>query len=78
MITLDPRVELRLQYGAEHLHSLGARAVAEFLTEIGSDRGDLLQIINMLSEYRRRLSPEMLRLAGGDRFPARVLLVVPR
>jgi hypothetical protein len=32
--------------------------------------------LRTLAEYERRLSPELLRAAGGDRFPPRALHLV--
>jgi hypothetical protein len=78
MIRLDPLDRLRLQRGAEHLHSLGARAQAEFLAEIGDRIGGLPCILGLLGEYQQRLSPKMLRAVGAHRFPPRSLRVVPR
>jgi hypothetical protein len=78
MIHLDPLDRLRLQRGAEHLHSLGARATAELLAEVGHRIGGMPCILGLLCEYQQRLSPQMLRAVGGDRFPIRPLRVVPR
>ena len=64
---------LRLQRGAEHLHKLGARATAELLAEIADRIGGLPAILATLTEYERRLSPAMVRAAGGDRMPPRPL-----
>lgn len=74
MSTLD---SLRLQRGAEHLHRLGPRATAEFLSELACRIGGAPAIMALLTEYGR-VSPGMVRAAGGDRFPPRVLHVVPR
>jgi hypothetical protein len=78
VIFLDPLDRLRLQRGSEHLHLLGPRATAEFLTEIDRRIGGMPCILGILGEYQQRLSPQMLRALGGDRFPARPLRVVPR
>jgi hypothetical protein len=74
---LDPFTALRLQRGAEHLHRLGPRATAEFLAEIAAQIGGMPAVLGLLVEYERRLSPEALRLVGGDRFPPRPLRVAP-
>lgn len=68
---------LRLRHGAEHLHALGARATAEFLAELAERIGGLPAIHGLLHEYRR-ISPAMVRFAGGDTFPSRPLHLVPR
>ena len=67
---------LRLQRGAEHLHRLGARALAELLAELARDRCDLAGTLDRLDAWRAGPSPELLRAAGGDRFPPRPLRVV--
>lgn len=72
------RAVLRLQRGAEHLHRLGPRAVAEFIGAIGNDHRCLPDMLDLLDQWRERLSPEMLRGGGGDRFPRRALVGVPR
>jgi hypothetical protein len=78
VVHLDPFVRLRLQRGAEHLCRLGPRATAEFLGEVADRVGGMPCILDRLSEYERRLSPVLLRAAGGDRFPPRLLHLVPR
>jgi hypothetical protein len=61
------------------LVNLGARVVAEFLAEIGRDYLLRLVIEELLRRYLDRLTPEMLRVTGGDRFPgAPIHLVVGR
>lgn len=68
---------LRLQRGAEHVHMLGARAVAKLLAQVAREGRDLPATLDLLDGWRAGLSPEMVRVAGGDRFPRRVLLQVP-
>ena len=67
---------LRLQRGAEHLHTCGPRAIAEYLAELASLIGGLPAIQKTLREYER-LDPVKLRRVGGDRFPPR-FSVVPK
>ncbi|MCB4820751.1 hypothetical protein [Roseicella aerolata] len=67
---------LRLWRGAEHVHRLGPRALAELLAEIGAAHGCSAAILERLAAYRR-LSPGMIRVAGADAFPP-VLREVPR
>jgi hypothetical protein len=69
---------LRLQRGAKHLHRLGPRAIAELLLGIGDQIGGMPAILDTLAEYERRLSPVKLKAAGGDRFPPRPLMAVPK
>jgi hypothetical protein len=76
--TFDPVTRLRLQRGAEHLHRLGPRAVSEFLAEIADKVGGWPMILGLLMQYEVRLTPQMLRVAGGDRLPTLPLRVVPR
>ena len=78
MINVDPFTRLRLERGAQHLHHLGPRAVAEFLAEIADAIGGTPCILARLTEYERRISPDMLRAVGGDRFPSRLPRMVPR
>jgi len=75
-MNLNPIDQLRLRRGAEHLHCLGPRAFAEMLVEFGEKTGTAARIITTLEDYGR-LTPEMLRAAGGDRFP-RPLRVVAK
>jgi hypothetical protein len=78
VIGLDPFVALRLQRGCEHLHRLGPRATAELLAEVADKIGGMPAIVGLLSEYERRLTPDMIAAAGGARFPPRLLRAVPR
>jgi hypothetical protein len=78
MIHLDPLARLRLQRGAEHLHALGSRATAEFLIEVGSRIGGMPTVFTLLVEDEQHLTPQMIRLADGDRFPRQPLRAVPR
>ncbi len=75
---MTPLDRMRLESGAIHLHACGPRAIAEFLAEIGATIGGTPCIMGKLEQYKRRLSPELLRAVGGDRFPPRPLRVVPR
>ena len=77
MTPLDPFTALRLRRGAEHLHCLGPRAVAGLLAEVGRDHECLADIIRRTDQWRARLSPEMLRAVGCDRFPPPALQPVP-
>ena len=51
---------------AAHLHSLGARALHEFLLELIAAHGS--SVTTRLADYAR-LTPEMIRATGADRFP---------
>jgi hypothetical protein len=73
----DRTTELRLQRGAEHLHRLGPRAIAELLAEIGHRADCLDDVLEVLGRYRAGLTPELLRQVGGDRFPPSVPREVP-
>jgi len=68
--------DLRLRRGAEHLCRLGPRATAELLAELGASYGMHEEIVQRLEAYQC-LSPEMIGLAGADRFPPH-LVEVPR
>ena len=73
---LDPLTRIRLQRGAERLHNLGPRAVAEALCEIADKIGGMPAVLEVLAEFERG-SPEILASVGGDRFPP-LLQTVPR
>jgi len=65
--TQNPHIKQRR---ARHLHSLGARAVLEALQEIE----DGATVDDVLVRYAR-LTPELVRGVGGDRWPAAIWLV---
>ncbi len=62
---------IRIEAGAQHLHDLGPRALAELLLELAPAD----QVLDRLNCYRR-ISPMLLRALGGDTF-SRQLVVVP-
>ncbi|HWX50540.1 MAG TPA: hypothetical protein VNZ61_21040 [Roseomonas sp.] len=66
--------DLRLRRGAEHAWRLGPRTLAELLAEIGTRHGIHDEILRALDAYQR-LSPEMIRAVGGDRFPPSIFEV---
>jgi len=68
---------LRLQRGAEHVHCLGARALAELLAELARDQCDLAATLDRLDAWRVGLNPELLHAVGGDSFPRQPILAVP-
>lgn len=68
---------LRLQRGAQHVHDLGPRAVAEMVAHVAREGLDLPGALDLMDRWRDGLSVEMLTAARGDRFPRRVLLQVP-
>lgn len=63
----------RLQCGAEQLHSVGARALAEMRAELARDRCDLAGALDRLDAGRAGLTPEPVLAAGGDRLAPRHL-----
>jgi hypothetical protein len=69
---MSPDQICRLRIGSVHLHSLGARAVGEFLAELGRKYDIEDEVLDQLEEWNR-LTPELLRAAGGDRWPLPVL-----
>lgn len=64
----------RLERGAEHLYRLGARAVAEFLTEVSARIGGGPAMLSTLADFER-LTPGQVRAVGGDRFPSQLRAV---
>lgn len=68
--------DIQLARGARHLHALGPRAVAGFLEDVVDWFGLEAGVLELLRDYDR-LTPEMLRVTGGDRFPPLPLHLVP-
>ena len=68
---------LPFQRKVERLHSLGVRALAEFLGELGAERG-IMTIIDQKLDTYTRLDPEALEIVGGDKFWPAPLHKVPR
>lgn len=77
MPKLSPTERMRFDRRAEHLHRLGARATAEFLLELSATIGGLPAIVRLLEEYQGKLSPDLLRAAGGYGMPSRRPRVLP-
>jgi len=69
-------MRFQMERGSAQLHSLGPRALCEFLTEVGAAHDCLAAIVGKLTVWRARLTPEMITAAGADRFPPS-LSVVP-
>jgi hypothetical protein len=68
------RRQLQRQQLARQLYGHGARATVEFIGEMAERFGS--GVDDRLAEYVRRLSPEMLRVTGGDRFPPAPIRIV--
>ena len=64
--------DLKFRQLVEHLHRLGPRAVAELLCEVA--KGEDLD--RALEPYQR-LTPDLLKALGGDRFPPVPIHEVP-
>ena len=65
MTSLD---RMRLARGAEHLHRLGARSVAELLAELTARVGGGAALFGLLAEYERRTpAPSRPRRINGGR-----------
>jgi hypothetical protein len=71
-----PSRGLQFERGAEHLCLLGPRATAEFLMEHAKNLGCAGALCEQFHKWQI-LTPEAIKLAGGDRFPPH-LYVVPR
>ena len=69
---MAPLDRLRLQRGVAHLCALGPRAVTELLAEVADSAGCAPCILDHLARYQR-LTPAMVRAAGGERIPPRAL-----
>ena len=70
---LPPKEAHSLRQGVQHLHALGARALAELLLELAEQRADLSATLATLDAWRGRLPVAMVNANGGDRFPPRPL-----
>ena len=66
----------RLDRGAEHLHHLGPRALAEMLAQLAARIGGGPAILGVLAEYEN-LSPGTVRALNANRFPTRRPRAVP-
>ena len=64
-IPVEPPASLRRHRQFEHVHRLGPRAIEEMAVEIANGE----DLDRALSAYDR-LTTEMLKATGGDRFPA--------
>jgi hypothetical protein len=69
---------LRRQRELERVHGLGPRVIGELLNELAREHGIGRDIAQRVARYAARLSPELLRAVGGDRFPAAPLHAVGR
>lgn len=78
VVAFPQQDRVRLDRGACHLHTLGPRAVAEFLAEIGQANNAPPAILQLLAEYQNRLTPALIRAAGAHRFPPLPLRGVDR
>lgn len=56
--------DLKRQRQVEHLHQLGPRAVGELLREVAKDED-----LDRTLEGYERLTSDLLKALGGDRFP---------
>ena len=65
--TSEVVANLRFRGQVQRLHRLGARAVGEFLAELGAERGVQTPIDQKLNVYVE-IEPGALEVAGGDRF----------
>ena len=63
-ITDDVVAALKRQRQVEHLHQLGPRAVGELLREVAKDED-----LDRTLEAYERLTADLLKALGGDRFP---------
>jgi hypothetical protein len=73
----DAAKALALQRLIQRVHGLGARVVYELVAEISRSLQPGEAIFDIVEKYAERLTPEMLRVTGGDRFPPAPLRRVP-
>ena len=68
--TQETTRRLRRQRAIECAHHLGARAIFEFVDELARHHPEIADDIDgRLAAYAERLTPDLLRAIGGDRFP---------
>ena len=68
---MTPVYRMRVEHGARHLHTLGPRVIAELLIEVARRSNAVATLLDVLDDYSR-LTPEIVRAAGADRFPVHV------
>jgi hypothetical protein len=71
----DVLADLRFARDVEALHRLGARALYEFLVELGRERLIRLHLEARTRQWAR-LDRGILEAAGGDRVPSRIVHLV--
>ena len=59
--------DMRFRQMVEHIHGLGARAIAELLAEIAVKHSITAALHETLERYTT-INPETLRALGGDKF----------
>lgn len=68
---------MRRRHVVDRVHALGPRALGELLAELARRHPEIAEDIDdRLAAYADRLTPEMLRATGGDRWPASPLRAV--
>ncbi|MDN3568957.1 hypothetical protein ACFQY5_18760 [Paeniroseomonas aquatica] len=68
--------QMRWHRAAARLHALGARAFAEAVAEVAQTHPAGADLLAVFETYGSRLGADMIRAAGADRFPPRLLAVV--
>src|SRR4051812_48964271 len=68
--------DFRLQRAVAKLHRLGPRPLYELLVELGAQRLIRSEIEALVERYVARLNPEMLLVAGGNKFTPSPIHVV--
>ena len=71
-VVVDMAARHKRQRQIEHLHQLGPRAIPELLHEIS----EVEDLDRALDAYQR-LTPDLLKALGGDRFPSAPLHEIP-
>ena len=70
-IAAEVVASLRFRQQIEHLYRLGPRAIGELLREVADDEN----LGTALAAYQR-LTPDVLKALGGDRYPPRPIYEV--
>ena len=66
-VTTEIIADMKFRRAVERLHRLGARALGEFLAELGAERSIMTAIDQKLDTYAE-IEPEALEATGGGSF----------
>ena len=76
-MSTDATMDYRFQRDCEAAWNLGPRALCELLSEIGAAKMCRRYIEDLTAQYAA-INPDALKVAGGDKFPPRIIREVTR